>query len=1634
MEDLSKIKHVAPGDPVAAEVTSQPTRAIELRLKQLQEISSSASGNSNRLVIPNVRIASSVALYNTVYFDPNTDQFEQGLAGVTVKSDTFTLNPSAVAVGIVVARKSSTVADVMVGGFDTLDTTKLTALLETGEIFQPGVPLYLSAREPGKLTRFAPNFKVQVALTSDSHFIVNPVYSDPDAVEVVYRNQLGMRPVGSIRLIPAENVRYQIVGFDALENYDIGDATAWRTTFDPASTVDNHKSFGYCVADSVVTKQPKSPVFIKIEVARTTGAITCSTADAFADLESDTFNVQTLSAPNNLNGVTFNNVRTYVVTDRAGATLGTLSFKFTDGDISFKRRVYFEYPDSFQGWKMVSDPSEATAVATIGIGNLTGIDLTDGGTGWSSAPTVQIIGGGGTGAQAVATTDGNVITSVTIIDSGSGYTSTPAIAFVGVGTGGTATAYIDGVVSVEVTHGSFGYSTAPSVVFTGGGGSGATAEAVINDAGIITAINVTFSGGGYTSAPTVTFTGMVVDLDVTNGGTGYISAPTVTIAPPPSGTTATAIVNFSGVLLRDVDRAAGGVDYTSDPSARVATDDGGYHSLLKAEISTNSVVGIPVTSAGSGYNTPPQISFSGGGGCAAATASVSGGGVVSASVSLPGKGYTSLPLVLFHNATGTGAEAVATLKAIQAKVMLGGEGYLVGDSITLAGGTFGTGAVVQVASVTSANGIVGEITAVTVLTPGSYSELPGNLVEQDITSGVGVGANFRVFWGVNDLTITDPGSGYVGATTVSFANGGQVRATPIMDSGDGIDHIVISHAGAHFTSAPTVVLSGAVAAVDPVLGAAVIDGDGILSLITITDPGIGFGQFGPGGVERIVIRSGGTGYTATPAVVLVGDDGSGATATAFVSGGKVTSVLVTAPGNNYRNPPVVTFVGGNGSGAEAAAYLQRAVGFSGGGRAVSGVPTVTNGSVTDVQVTAGGTGYSASFPVSFIGGGGSGATATAFATAGVVTSVLILTPGSGYTTAPAADFSAGLGTGATATVTISLNELELDEVVATTPGSGYSYQPRPVFTAAPGGGAEATASVLAGAVTSISVDNGGSRFTVAPIVILSGGGGSGAKASASITNGVVTSISVDAGGTGYSSAPTVSFSMGAGAEGETRLKAVSATVLAAGAGYAVSDTITVNGGDPDSPLILDVVSIGFAGDITAVAINDAGSYKVVAPNGSGQLSTSGTGVGATFAIDWGVEKTIITAGGQNYPTPPIIGFCGGGQAEAYFVPGGEVLSLTIDIPGDGYTSPPTVSFTGGGGTGAAAVATISGDGGSRSATKLQIRTYHDDYDDNATVEFPAPNQADFFYNLFADPVAKSRWPSVPTEKTTFLMNGLETLTGVLNEGTKDFDTVDCDVGLSRKAIYWTTNHIDACPWDRFYETFRREPGTGGTDNILPGTGDDAQDTNFRWWEHTYKYEPNRNKGWLYINRLSRFHQSGRVVSLAVESPLQLINLENGQDSGGRPLPGQLLLRLNNQTNILSAVSPQIDMSTTGTVVAIYQNLTGRNVMLSSVILTTIFQLTGAGSVVTANNARITIGTQAGNFRNIIGNLNPNTVTQAGRDCNLIDQNQVKELFPDEDFAYSLIAPNEIVYLKVDEAAGGPIQSQIAVARLKGHVL
>lgn len=72
------------------------------------------------------------------------------------------------------------------------------------------------------------------------------------------------------------------------------------------------------------------------------------------------------------------------------------------------------------------------------------------------------------------------------------------------------------------------------------------------------------------------------------------------------------------------------------------------------------------------------------------------------------------------------------------------------------------------------------------------------------------------------------------------------------------------------------------------------------------------------GLSHIGVISGGSGYTSAPAVSISG--GGGASATATISGGKVTGVTITNAGAGYTTLPTISFSGGGGSGAVATAY------------------------------------------------------------------------------------------------------------------------------------------------------------------------------------------------------------------------------------------------------------------------------------------------------------------------------------------------------------------------------------------------------------------------------------------------------------------------------------------------------------------------------------------------------------------------------------------------------------------------------------------------------------------------------------------------------------------------------------------
>lgn len=251
-------------------------------------------------------------------------------------------------------------------------------------------------------------------------------------------------------------------------------------------------------------------------------------------------------------------------------------------------------------------------------GRLNAIGVIDGGSGYTSPPSLEIDGD----AEAEAVIEGP-LSSVYLTDGGDGYTSPPKVTFNGKGIPAIATARIEGgVASIQVIAAGAGYTTEPSVSLTGDG-TGAAAYAVIED-GEVTSIVVTSAGSGYTSPPSVSVSG--------GGGSGCI-----------------AIADISGAVV--------GVDI----------GDGGQY-RYPPEVSfepRSSVSSISIVSRGSGYSSPPAVLFVGGGGSGArAECRISAEGEVDALLlTSRGSGYTSSPSLLFVGGGGTGASATAAISA-----------------------------------------------------------------------------------------------------------------------------------------------------------------------------------------------------------------------------------------------------------------------------------------------------------------------------------------------------------------------------------------------------------------------------------------------------------------------------------------------------------------------------------------------------------------------------------------------------------------------------------------------------------------------------------------------------------------------------------------------------------------------------------------------------------------------------------------------------------------------------------------------------------------------------------------------------------------------------------------------------------
>ena len=233
-----------------------------------------------------------------------------------------------------------------------------------------------------------------------------------------------------------------------------------------------------------------------------------------------------------------------------------------------------------------------------------------------------------------------------------------------------------------------------------------------------------------------------------------------------------------------------------------------------------------------------------------------------------------------------------------------------------------------------------------------------------------------------------------------------------------------------------------------------------------------------------------------------------------------------------------------------------------------------------------------------------------------------------------------------------------------------------------GSGAEAVATVGAnGAITSITITNGGRGYSNARVDII--GSGTDARARATIVRrGSVVSVTVDTPGSGYT-APTVSFSgggPGSGAAATAYGGVEQITLLNPGSGYTMP---TVDFDLPDGP---DGVQAKAhvdwdqtTGAILGVVIDDPGSGYSTAPgvalrNGTifAPLPLNEGGQLASATSSLFIDSIVLTEFGANYNQTPSVTISdptGTGATATALTDDGVITDIEVTNPGSGYLIP-----------------------------------------------------------------------------------------------------------------------------------------------------------------------------------------------------------------------------------------------------------------------------------------------------------------------------------------------------------------------------
>ena len=191
---------------------------------------------------------------------------------------------------------------------------------------------------------------------------------------------------------------------------------------------------------------------------------------------------------------------------------------------------------------------------------------------------------------------------------------------------------------------------------------------------------------------------------------------------------------------------------------------------------------------------------------------------------------------------------------------------------------------------------------------------------------------------VTGLEILNSGSGYTFTPRLTFRQpGGGKLAVPTITNGsiDGIP--AITDVGFGYTTAPTIY-------VDEPTGSNPIKASLRANLAT------------DGTIASITVLNAGQGYTTVPRLAIIDPVGAQILQTSVDGDGRVINIELLDGGSGYEDIPSVYIVDGRTD----------AQGNSIGGTGATAVAAIFNGKITDINITAFGTGYSAAAPPSII--------------------------------------------------------------------------------------------------------------------------------------------------------------------------------------------------------------------------------------------------------------------------------------------------------------------------------------------------------------------------------------------------------------------------------------------------------------------------------------------------------------------------------------------------------------------------------------------------------------------------------------------------------------------------------------------